>query len=230
MDVFICFLLLVVLVVVGILIFVNDPSKIKNLFQNVTDSSQDPNNSKGEKQEEYKPSQEETIRSIVKEEIERMGSKIIRSIPQPTSISQSAIINEIRHNRQLLERLIYSFDKRQENAEPAKIALAYPIIKFARMVDSCSHVGFDAVSLSDTSKGACYQIIINSETQGSYRIITDPAIMSEIISLFNPIVTSGCEYDEKPETINGILHIEDGTLELRSGIWCIIKKAKIRLL
>ena len=74
--------------------YVKDSYKIKNLLQNGVNVKRT-EDSKVEKQEEYKPSQEEIIRSIVKEEIEQMGSKIIRSIPQPTSISQRAIVGTL---------------------------------------------------------------------------------------------------------------------------------------
>lgn len=222
----------IALVAWGIWTYVNDPSKIKNIIKNVTDSTgnEEP---KVKKQEEYKPSQEEIIRNIVKEEIERMGSKIIRSIPQPTSINQNEIINEIRYNRQLLERIIVSFDKKREpiSPEPVKPKFKqYPITKFARMVDNSLPLGFRIESLSDISKGACYQIIINSDVQACYRLITDLAIQREIIAMFNPIITSGCEYEEEPTAINEIIHIEDGLLELHSGVWHIVKKAKIRFI
>lgn len=216
----------------GVWTFVNDPSKIKNLFQNVTDFTKT-EESKVKDQEEYKPSQEEIIRSIVKEEIERMGSKIIRSIPQPTSINQSEIISEIRNNRQLLERLMVSLDKKREPVSPKPVMpknKQYPITKFARMVDNSLPLGFRIDSLSDISKGACYQITINSEVQACYRLITDLVIQREIIAMFNPIITSGCEYEEEPTVINEIIHIEDGLLELHSGVWHIVKKAKIRFI
>ena len=216
----------------GVWTFVNNPSKIKNLFQNVTDFTRT-KESKVKDQEEYKPSQEEIIRSIVKEEIERMGSKIIRSIPQPTSISQSEIISEIRYNRQLLERLMVSLDKKREpvSPEPVKPKIKqYPITKFARMVDNSLPLGFRIESLLDICKGACYQITINSDAQACYRLITDLAIQREIIAMFNPIITSGCEYEEEPTAINEIIHIEDGLLELHSGVWHIVKKAKIRFI
>lgn len=223
---------LIALVAWGIWTYVNDPSKIKNMIRNMTDFTgfEKP---KVKKQEEYKPSQEEIIRSIVKEEIERMGSKIIRSIPQPTSINQNEIINEIRYNRQLLERIMVSLDKKREpiSPEPVKPKFKqYPITKFARMVDNSLPLGFRIESLSDISKGACYQIIINSDVQGCYRLITDLAIQREIIAMFNPIITSGCEYEEEPTAINEIIHIEDGLLELHSGVWHIVKKAKIRFI
>ena len=146
---------LIALVAWGIWTYVNDPSKIKNMIRNMTDftGSEKP---KVKKQEEYKPSQEEIIRSIVKEEIERMGSKIIRSIPQPTSINQNEIINEIRYNRQLLERIMVSLDKKREpiSPEPVKPKFKqYPITKFARMVDNSLPLGFRIESLSDISKG-----------------------------------------------------------------------------
>ena len=222
----------IALVAWGIWTYVNDPSKIKNMIKNVTDSTvnEEP---KVKKQEEYKPSQEEIIRSIVKEEIERMGSKIIRSIPQPTSTNQNEIINEIRYNRQLLERIMVSFDKKREpiSPEPVKPKFKqYPITKFARMVDNSLPLGFRIESLSDISKGACYQIIIKSDAQACYRLITDLAIQREIIAMFNPIITSGCEYEEEPTAINEIIHIEDGLLELHSGVWHIVKKAKIRFI
>ena len=216
----------------GVWIFINEPSKLNNLVQKVTDFSIT-EESKVQKQEEYKTSQEEIIRNIVKEEIERMGNRIIRSYPQPTNINQSEIINEIRYNRQLLERLVVSFDKRQEKviAEPVKNKLQqYPIIKFARMVDNSSPLGFRMASLSDISKGACYQITINSDAQACYRLITDLAIQREIIAMFNPIITSGCEYEEEPIAINEIIHVEDGQLVLHLGVWHIVKKAKIRFI
>lgn len=222
----------IALIAWGIWTYINDPSKIKNMIKNVTDSTvtEEP---KVKKQEEYKLSQEEIIRSIVKEEIERMGSKIIRSIPQPTSINQNEIINEIRYNRQLLERLMVSIDKKREPISPESVKQKfkqYPITKFARMVDNSLPLGFRIESLSDISKGACYQIIINSDVQACYRLITDLTIQREIIAMFNPIITTGCEYEEEPTAINEIIHIEDGLLELHSGVWHIVKKAKIRFI
>lgn len=222
----------IVLIVWGIWTYINDPSKIKNIIKNVTDSTvtEEP---KVKKREEYKPSQEEIIRSIVKEEIERMGSKIIRSIPQPTSINQYEIINEIRYNRQLLERLMVSIDKKREPISQESVKpkfKQYPITKFARMVDNSLPLGFRIESLSDISKGACYQIIINSDVQACYRLITDLTTQREIIAMFNPIITTGCEYEEEPTVINEIIHIEDGLLELHSGVWHIVKKAKIRFI
>lgn len=222
----------IALIAWGIWTYVNDPSKIKNMIKNVTDSTvtEEP---KVKKQEEYKLSQEEIIRSIVKEEIERMGSKIIRSIPQPTSINQNEIINEIRYNRQLLERLMVSIDKKREPISPDSVKQKfkqYPITKFARMVDNSLPLGFRIESLSDISKGACYQIIINSDVQACYRLITDLTIQREIIAMFNPIITNGCEYEEEPIAINEIIHLEDGLLELHSGVWHIVKKAKIRFI
>lgn len=222
----------IALIAWGIWTYINDPSKIKNMIKNVTDSTvtEEP---KVKKQEEYKLSQEEIIRSLVKEEIERMGSKIIRSIPKPTSINQNEIINEIRYNRQLLERLMVSIDKKREPISPESVKQKfkqYPITKFARMVDNSLPLGFRIESLSDISKGACYQIIINSDVQACYRLITDLTIQREIIAMFNPIITTGCEYEEEPTAINEIIHIEDGLLELHSGVWHIVKKAKIRFI
>lgn len=222
----------IALIAWGIWTYINDPSKIKNMIKNVTDSTvtEEP---KVKKQEEYKLSQEEVIRSIVKEEMERMGSKIICSIPQPTSINQNEIINEIRYNRQLLERLMVSIDKKREPISPESVKQKfkqYPITKFARMVDNSLPLGFRIESLSDISKGACYQIIINSDVQACYRLITDLTIQREIIAMFNPIITTGCEYEEEPTAINEIIHIEDGLLELHSGVWHIVKKAKIRFI
>ncbi len=212
--------------------FVKDPSKINDLFQKATDLTRKESH-KTQKQEEYKPSKEEIIRSIVREEIERMGNKIIRSFPQPTNICQSEIVNEIRYNRQLLEHLMVSLDKRQEKVLSESVRpkiQQYPIVKFARMVDNSSPLGFRMASLSDISKGACYQIVINSESQANYRLITDLAIQKEIIAMFNPIITSGCEYDEDPTVLNEIIHIEDGLLELHSEVWQIIKKSKIKFI
>lgn len=222
----------IALIAWGIWTYINDPSKIKNMIKNVTDSTvtEEP---KVKKQEEYKLSQEEIIRSIVKEEMERMGNKIIRSIPQPTSINQNEIINEIRYNRQLLERLMVSIDKKREPISPESVKQKfkqYPITKFARMVDNSLPLGFRIESLSDISNGACYQIIINSDVQACYRLITDLTIQREIIAMFNPIITTGCEYEEEPTAINEIIHIEDGLLELHSGVWHIVKKAKIRFI
>lgn len=211
--------------------FVNSPSKISNLFQNVIDFMKT-EESKVKKQGYSKQSQEETIRGIVKEEIERMENRIIRSIPQPTKISQSEIVNEIRYNRQLLERLMVSLDKIREPVSPEVLkpqVKHYPVTKFARMVDNSSPLGFRIESLSDISKGACYQIIINSDAKACYRLITDLSIQREIIAMFNPIITSGCEYEE-PTVINEIIHIEDGLLELHSGVWHIVKKTKIRFI
>ena len=124
----------IALIAWGIWTYINDPSKIKNMIKKVTDSTvtEEP---KVKKQEEYKLSLEEIIRSIVKEEMERMGSKIIRSIPQPTSINQNEIINEIRYNRQLLERLMVSINKKREPISPESVKQKfkqYPITKFAR--------------------------------------------------------------------------------------------------
>ena len=222
----------IALIAWGIWTYINDPSKIKNMIKKVTDSTvtEEP---KVKKQEEYKLSLEEIIRSIVKEEMERMGSKIIRSIPQPTSINQNEIINEIRYNRQLLERLMVSINKKREPISPESVKQKfkqYPITKFARMVDNSLPLGFRIESLSDISKGACYQIIINSDVQACYRLITDLTIQREIIAMFNPIITTGCEYEEEPTAINEIIHIEDGLLELHSGVWHIVKKAKIRFI
>ena len=223
---------LIALVAWGIWTYVNDPSKIKNIIRNMTDftGSEKP---KVKKQEEYKPSQEEIIRSIVKKEIEGMGSKIIRSILQPTSINQNEIIKEISYNRRLLERIMESIDKKREPISPESVKQKfkqYPITKFAQMVDNSLPLGFRIESLSDISKGACYQIIINSDVQACYRLITDLTIQREIIAMFNPIITTGCEYEEEPTAINEIIHLEDGLLELHSGVWHIVKKAKIRFI
>lgn len=216
---------LIALVAWGIWTYVNDPSKIKNMIRNMTDftGSEKP---KVKKQEENKPSQEEIIRSIVKEEIEQMGSKIISSIPQLTSINQNEIINEIR-------QLLVSIDEKREPISPESVKQKfkqYPITKFAQMVDNSLPLGFRIESLSDISKGACYQIIINSDVQACYRLITDLTIQREIIAMFNPIITSGCEYEEESTAINEIIHLEDGLLELHSGVWHIVKKAKIRFI
>ena len=126
-----------------------------------------------------------------------------------------------------------SLDKKREpvSPEPVKPKIKqYPITKFARMVDNSLPLGFRIESLLDICKGACYQITINSDAQACYRLITDLAIQREIIAMFNPIITSGCEYEEEPTVINEIIHIEDGLLELHSGVWHIVKKAKIRFI
>ena len=238
MNVFLLFisgvlvLCFIVLVGWGVWTFANDPSRIKEFLKKLTNSTKE-EKYKAQEQEECKPSQEGVIRDIVREEVERMGNKIIRSFPQPTNISQNDIISEIRCNRQLLERLIVSFDKRLEEIRPKPVRAVpqqYPIIKFARMVDCSSPLGFQMASLSSIRKEACYQITIDSEVQARYRLITDGAIQGEIIAMFNPIITSGCTYDEKPMVINQIIHVEDGLLELHSGIWHIVKKTKIRFI
>lgn len=215
----------------GVWTLVNNPTKIKELLLKAADSTRKEEH-ENQRQEEYRPLQEDTIRSIVKEEIERMGNKIIRSFPQSTNISQSDIINEIRYNRQLLEQLV-SLNKGQEKTKPEPVKISfqqYPITKYARMVDSSSPLGFRMASLSDVSNSACYQIQINSETKAYYRLITDLTMQKEIIAMFNPIITSGCEYEENPTAINQIIHTEDGLLELHSGVWHIVQKAKIKFI
>lgn len=214
--------------------FVKDPSQLQDLFKKVKDTAGEEKRHVVQQQEEYRPSQEDVIRSIVREEVERMGKQIIRSIPQPANISQNDIINEIRGNRQLLERLSVSFDRMQDKEQIPESAdvtpKQYPIIKYARMVDSLSPLGFQMASLSDTSQSACYQIIIHSENQATYHLITDSDVQSEIIGMFNPIITSGCEYDVIPPAINKIIHVADGQLELHSGVWQIVKRTKIRFI
>lgn len=215
-----------------IMYFIKNPSRIKVLFKKMEDLALKERH-EYKKQEILESSQKEIIRSIVKEEVERVGNIIICSFPQQTNINQNKIINEIKYNRQLLERIIVSLDKKQEKvmAEIVEPKIKqYPIIKFARMIDSSSPLGFQAVSLSDISRGSCYQIMINSESQASYRLITDLAIQREIIAMFNPIITLGCEYDETPAVINEIVPIKDGLLELHSGVWHIVKKTKIRFI
>ncbi len=216
----------------GIWICLKNPSKVNDLFQKVTE----PHHHDGYKvleKTENKPSQEELIRMIVKEEMGRMGNKIIQSFPHPVDINQSDIINEIIYNRRILERLVTSLDKKPEKikSEPIRIdTKQYPIIKYARMVDSFSPIGFRMLTLSDISKGACYQITILSERQACYHLITDSTIQREIIAMFNPIITSGCEYEDEPTAINEIMHLEDGLLELHSDIWHIVRKAKIKFI
>ena len=84
--------------------------------------------------------------------------------------------------------------------------------------------------MSNICNGACYQIDILSDTQAVYRLITDLNLQEEIIAMFNPIITTGCEYDENPMVINRIIHLEDGQLELRSNVWNIVKKTKIKFI
>lgn len=165
--------------------------------------------------------------------MECVGNRIISSFPQPADISQSAIIDEIMYNRQLLERLKAAIDNLEAKtlSEPAKPeSRQFPVIRFAQMADNSSPLGFRMASLSDISHGACYQIVIDSETKACYRLITDLSVQREIIAMFNPIITSGCEYEELPAAINGFVNVEDGQLELHSGIWQIVKKAKIRFI
>ena len=126
-----------------------------------------------------------------------------------------------------------SLDKKREpiSPEPVKPKFKqYTSTKFARKVDKSLPLGLRIESLSDIRTAACYQIIINSDVQGCYRLITDLAIQREIIAMFNPIITSGCEYEEEPTATHEIIHIEDALLELHSGVWHIVKKAKIRFI
>lgn len=231
--------LLIFLLGLGIWTLFKDPSMVKKLLRKIgvfssqkeERSSRKQKKESSSKQDEKKPLLEETIRSVVKEEVGRMGNIIIRSFPQLVNVSQADIVNEIRYNRQLLEHLMASVEKMNKKEKTALEKFnvqPYPIVKYARMVDSSSPLGFRMESLSDESKGACYKLILTSATHANYRLITDMAIQGEIIAMFNPIITFGCEYDEEPIAVNEIIHIDDGLLELNSGIWCIKTKTKIK--
>lgn len=226
LTILICLILGIIITLI-VLIYNTPSSKIQEIFNRVFTQKEKQNIS----EQEEKPSLEDIIRNIVKKEIEQAGDRIIRSFPRPVNVNQNDIINEILYNRLLLERLIVLHNKQNEDKQSKQVKPQqeqFPIIKYARMVDSDSPSGFQTASLSNISNGACYQICINSENQATYRLITNLDIQKEIIAMFNPIITSGCEYEEEPMAINEIIPVKDGILELHSGIWNIIEKAKIR--
>ncbi len=233
-----CVLTLGVIILLGwgIWIFSKNPSKIKNIFSKTKDiiSERAVYSKEDDIQEQNKVEQKEIIRDIVRAELGEWGNKIICSFPRQNNNDHDELISEVRYNRQLLEKIITSLEKKQEiqvSTIHEKVAITrYPMMKYARMVDSTSPAGFFLTSLFDFSNGTCYMITIHSEYKATYRLVTDLAIQREIIAMFNPIITSGCEYDEEPTSINEIIHLEDGILELHSGIWRIIKKAKIRFI
>ena len=106
----------------GIWICLKNPSKVNDLFQKVTEPHHHDGHKVQEKTEN-KPSQEELIRMIVKEEMGRIGNTIIQSFPRPVDINQSDIINEIIYNRRILEHLVTSLEKKPEKIKPEPIRI-----------------------------------------------------------------------------------------------------------
>lgn len=206
---------------------------IKEIFEKIKDKFHPKEKNEIDKQESIFLS-EKILQNIIKEEIECMSKQMMHHFSQNLSTNKSELDKDIHYNRQLLERIIVLLEKKTVNPIETTCSIEkvvkYPIIKYARMIDNPSPIGFQAQSLSNICNGACYQIDILSDAQAVYRLITDSNLQEEIIAMFNPIITTGCEYDENPMVINRIIHLEDGQLELRSNVWNIVKKTKIKFI
>lgn len=106
---------------------------------------------------------------------------------------------------------------------------SYPVIRYARLVDSLSPLGFIDAELLENDENAIYELEIQSNSTARYRLITDRDIQRSLVSTFTPYVTNGCEYEGNPMIINEIIHLDYGTLHLCDGIWCVENKARVMI-
>lgn len=106
---------------------------------------------------------------------------------------------------------------------------SYPVIRYARLVDSLSPLGFIDAELLENDENAIYELVIQSNSTARYRLITDRDIQRSLVSTFTPYVTNGCEYEGNPMIINEIIHLDYGTLHLCDGIWCVENKARVMI-
>lgn len=120
--------------------------------------------------------------------------------------------------------------KHDEPKTPVKEITKYPMIKYGRLVDNNSPKGFIDSNLSINPVGCCFVVEIVSEMFARYRLVDETDMKKEALQMFDPVISTGCQYDAVPTIINDAVNIEDGLLRLRDGIWVIESKNKVKLL
>ncbi len=120
--------------------------------------------------------------------------------------------------------------KHDEPKTPVKDITKYPMIKFGRLVDNYSPEGFIDSNLSINPAGCCFVVEIVSEIFARYRLVDETDMKKEALQMFDPVISTGCQYDAVPTIINDAVNIEDGQLRLRDGIWLIESKNKVKFI
>lgn len=114
-------------------------------------------------------------------------------------------------------------------ASVGRSELSFPIVRYSKLVDCNSPLGFMDSNLVATSKGCCFCIEIVSIGEAKYRLVQDADMKREALLMFNPVISTACAFDEKPAIINDVINSEDGILRLSDGVWVIEKKNRVKL-
>lgn len=112
---------------------------------------------------------------------------------------------------------------------PSSSHRSFPLVKYGRLVDCNSPLGFMDSNLSIDPAGCCFIIEITSDNSGRYRLVENSDMKKEALQMFNPVVSTGCQYDTVPTVINDAINIEDGKIRLYNGVWAIESKNKVKL-
>lgn len=133
--------------------------------------------------------------------------------------------------KEMIRSLKYPPDSQevQTTVLPSGIARSFPLVKYGRLVDCNSPLGFMDSNLSIDPAGRCFIIEITSDNSGRYRLVDNSDMKKEALQMFNPVISTGCQYDTAPTVINDAINIEDGIIRLYNGVWAIESKNKVKL-
>lgn len=130
-------------------------------------------------------------------------------------------------SRDILDRLkMFLCDQPTEDPEAQDVQEK---TYFTKMVDSTNPSGFLVKNLKGTAHGCVFEIRMHNATDGEYEIIHDKEIISEVFSIFDPVITSSSEFDSIPQNATDIIVLERGAVKREQDVLKITKKQKIKL-
>ena len=138
---------------------------------------------------------------------------------------------ELVNLKEMIKGLKYNPDSQEKHKSvlPSGSHRSFPLVKYGRLVDCNSPLGFMDSNLSLDPVGCCFIIEITSDNSGRYRLVENSDMKKEALQMFNPVISTGCQYDTVPTVINDAINIEDGEIRLYNGVWAIESKNKVKL-
>lgn len=134
--------------------------------------------------------------------------------------------------KEMIRGLKFNPDSQEQHKTvlPSGSTRGFPLVKYGRLVDCNSPLGFMDSNLSIDPAGCCFIIEITSDNSGRYRLVENSDMKKEALQMFNPVISTGCQYDTVPTVINDAINIEDGKIRLYNGVWTIESKNKVKLI
>lgn len=170
----------------------------------------------------YTKNSHDALYGIIKSEFDALNKEIQEQSKKIESIERK--INTSNHNQCNVS------EKQNIETLTKKINDVFPVTKFGKLVDCYSPLGFVDANLLDKPEGCCFSIFIISNGIARYRLVENSEMKQEALQMFNPVISTGCEFDNRPTIIQDAINVEDGSLKLNNGIWTIISKNKIKLI